>query len=442
MKKVLLGLLSLFLLIGTAHAQDGKKEFKAAKKALGSFNLDQVNNRADLKTALESIEVAIKGSDTQNSADSWIVRGDIYNAVATQVITIREMNFGDENELPKVDNPAIIAMESYMKGMELADKKYHTKDALKGLQAVQGNLSQFGIFNYDAQKFEDSYNSFLGAVTIHNKLKEAGEQSSLDADDNLQYQEYLAGLAALNGKMMDKAGMHFSKLYEEKYDKPAIYEALYKLNAEKDLDTAYKYLEDGRAKHPDDISLLFAEINHFLKAGKLEELISKLQAALKQEPNNLSIYTTLGNVYDQLYQKEHEAGNDEKADEYFVEAKKYYEDASKIDDKYFDAIYSVGALHYNKAAFMAQELNELGKDLSKAGMKKYDAKRVELLEEFDKALPYFQSAEKVNPNDLNTLIALKEIYAKKDNFDLSNEFKERLEKVQGGGKVDKSYFEK
>lgn len=38
------------------------------------------------------------------------------------------------------------------------------------------------------------------------------------------------------------------------------------------------------------------------------------------------------------------------------------------------------------------------------------------------------------------LIALKEIYAKKDQLDLSKEFKTRLELVQGGGKNDKSYF--
>jgi hypothetical protein len=41
---------------------------------------------------------------------------------------------------------------------------------------------------------------------------------------------------------------------------------------------------------------------------------------------------------------------------------------------------------------------------------------------------------------MNTLIALKEIYAKKDQLDLSKEFKTRLELVQGGGKNEKSYF--
>ena len=442
MKKVLLGILSLFLLVGTAQAQDGKKAFKNAKKALGSYNLDPSNNRADLQGAMDAIEEALNGSETKNSADTWLVRGNIYAAIAQEVVTIRTTNFGDEAELPKLDDPAKVAMESYLKVIELADKKYHAKDAIKGLQGVQGNLSQYGIYHYDAEKFENAYSAFSGAVQIHEKLKEAGEESSLDAEDNLQYQEYLCGLSALNGDMKDKAKMHFEKLYKEGYDKPAIFEALYKLNADADIDAAYKYLETGREKHPDDVSILFAEINHFLKIGKLEALIEKLKQALQKEPNNLSIYTTLGNVYDQLYQKAYDEQKQEDADKYFASAKDYYEQATNIDPKYFEAIYSVGALHYNKAAFMAKELNELGKDLSKEGMKKFDAKKIELIEEFDKALPFFQQAEKVNPNDANTLIALKEIYAKKNNFEMSNEFKARLETVQGGGKVESSYFQK
>ncbi len=440
MKNLLLGMLSLLLLIGTVQAQDAKKAFKSAKKALGNFNLDQTNNRAELKTAVADIKVALEDSEYQADPDSWLLKGDIYNAIASQIIAIKELNFGDEKELPEVDNPALTAKDAYMKSMEMAEKRYQTKDAIKGLQNVQGNLSQFGIFSYEAQKYEEAYKCFTGSIAIHELLKKEGEASTLDAEDNFQYQEYLSGLAALNGEMMDKAAMHFKKLYEQEYDMPAIYEAMYKLEAEKDMDAAYVYLDTGRKKYPDDVSLLFAEINHFLKTGRLEELIGKLKAAIEKEPNNLSIYTTLGNVYDQLYQKEYKAGNMDKSSEYFEEAKKYYGGATEIDETYFDAVYSIGALYYNKAAFMAQELNELGKDLSKEGMKKYDAKREELLKEFDLALPYFQKAEKLDPNDLNTLIALKEIYAKKDNFEMSNEFKDRLDTVQGGGKVESSYF--
>ena len=110
------------------------------------------------------------------------------------------------------------------------------------------------------------------------------------------------------------------------------------------------------------------------------------------------------------------------------------------DPKYFDAIYSIGALYYNKAAAMTKELITLEGDYSKDGMKKYEAMKVKVFAEFDEALPFFEKAESLNPNDANTLIALKEIFARKDDLATSGEFKDRLDKVQGGGKNDTSYF--
>jgi len=82
----------------------------------------------------------------------------------------------------------------------------------------------------------------------------------------------------------------------------------------------------------------------------------------------------------------------------------------------------------------------LADDYSKEGLKKYDALKEKVNGEFDKALPYFQKAEKVDPNDLNTLIALKEIYARKNDLELSNEFKNRIDRAQSDDKNPTSYF--
>ena len=111
-----------------------------------------------------------------------------------------------------------------------------------------------------------------------------------------------------------------------------------------------------------------------------------------------------------------------------------------MDPKNVEALYSIGALYYNKAALTSQKMNALSEDYSKEGLKKFNDLKAQVFKQFDESLPYFQRAEALNPNDTNTLIALKEIYAKKDQLDLSKEFKTRLELVQGGGKNDKSYF--
>ncbi len=84
-------------------------------------------------------------------------------------------------------------------------------------------------------------------------------------------------------------------------------------------------------------------------------------------------------------------------------------------------------MYYNKAAFISKEANKLSSDYTKEGTKKYNEKKAEMELYFDKALPYFEQAEKVDPKDKNTLIALKEIYAKKSQFDKSNAYKAKLE---------------
>jgi tetratricopeptide (TPR) repeat protein len=159
------------------------------------------------------------------------------------------------------------------------------------------------------------------------------------------------------------------------------------------------------------------------------------------EPTNVSLYSVMGNVYDNLHQKTAKEGGDlAEADGYFAKSLEYFNKAIELDPKNVEALYSIGALYYNKAALTSQKMNALNEDYSKEGLKKFNDLKAQVFKQFDESLPYFQRAEALNPNDTNTLIALKEIYAKKDQLELSKEFKTRLELVQGGGKNEKSYF--
>lgn len=447
MKKLILAVLTICM-ITAVQAQDGTKAYKKATRALGAFNLDPNNNKAKLQEAVDEINVATADSEAASMAKVWQAQGEIYNAVAGQAIIAAQL--GQETDgLPQVEGAAEKAAEAFMKAHELAEKKYEKKDALKGLTNVQGNLSNTGFAAFEAGEYDKAYNNFKLVLDAHNMLEEngSGKESAIADEENYNNQLYVTGLAALNGDRTADAEGYFKKLYEVKYDRPAIYEALYKIEASKDdseegLEAAYAYLEEGRKANPDDISLLFAEINHFLKINQLDALINKLKTAIEKEPDNVSLYSTLGNVYDNLYQNETAAGNEEKAQEYFDSAKDYYEQAMAKDPKYVDAVYSIGALYYNRAATKTNEMNKYADDYSKAGLKKYEELKALVFAEFDKALPYFQKAETLNPNDVNTLIALKEIYARKDDLETTNEFKERLKTVQEGGQNETSYFKK
>jgi hypothetical protein len=85
---------------------------------------------------------------------------------------------------------------------------------------------------------------------------------------------------------------------------------------------------------------------------------------------------------------------------------------------------------------LVKKANEL--PLTKA--KEYDALIKESNTLMDTSLPYFKRSESINPNDINTLIALKEIFARMNNFDMVKEFTARFDNVQNGGKNETSYF--
>lgn len=441
MKKFLFLVLPFLVLTTGLNAQeDIKKDLGTAKRALAAFTLDPANNKPKLTEAKDAIDRVMATSTGQSTGAAWQLKGEIYNEIASQIIQVRQLGFGSLDDLPKADNPSAEAFTAFGKAFEMAVKAFEKKDALKGMQLCQNNLSNLGIFAYEETKYAQAFECFNDVLAAHDLLKKNGETSTLDVEADYLNQVYITGLAALNSAKKAEAKLLFGKLFDIKYDKGVVYEALYQLYAEEDLDKAYNYLVEGRKLYPQDVSILFGLINHNLKTGKLDVLLTDLKEAIAREPDNVTLYSVLGNVYDQLYQKMLESGDKAKAAEYFDQSLTYYNQAIAKDPKFVDAIYSIGALYYNRAALLTKEMNALQDDYSKEGIKKYEDLKTKIFAEFNLALPYFQRAEAINPNDVNTLIALKEIYARENQLEMSQEFKKRLEVVQDGGKNEKPYF--
>ncbi len=435
-------LLFLFILgvlaVGTAQEEDPSRAYKKAKRALGSYNMDQNANSDKLDEAIDMIQIAAKDATLAADADTWITMGAIMLEIANS--DYRKNLMGD-TVLSQYPDAARKAYEAYKKGLGLSEKKYQKTDALTGISSLIGLLNNEAITEYQLQDNETAFHSFSTVLEAHQILTKEGEKSPLEEK---QVKDAMFS-AAVTGMLADKKQESIpflNSLIESKYENPYIYDLLYNAYIESDNAKAVSYLETGRKLYPEDVSLLFTEINHYLREGKMDELTGKLKLAIEKEPTNKSLYLTLGNVYDNLFQKALEAKDNTGSETNFNLALEHYNKALSIDPGYTDAIYSIGALYYNKAAVYTQELSKLADDYSKEGLKKYDALKEKVNAEFDKALPYFQDAERIDPNDQNTLIALKEIYARKNNLELSNEFKVRLERIQNNEPNPTSYFKK
>ncbi|PPK86696.1 hypothetical protein CLV84_3632 [Neolewinella xylanilytica] len=439
MRKFMLSALLAVFAISAAFAQSGEDALKNATKSYSKYSSS--SDVMELQTAVDAIEVALDDSQMQSNYEAYLEAGNIYAAAINEYVTQRSISPG-ETVNPMVARAASKAAQAYMKAYELADKRRGQKDALEGLQNLQANISNEGIYAIQDENYGDSFEAFNTSVTVHEFLSDNDGDSAFEGDEaKLNEERYYAALSAVLAENFDAAEPLFIALYEENYDDASIYDGLFKVYSGKgDMESAGKYLSEGREKYPENTQLLFSEINYYLAEGRLDELTDKLQEAINAEPENVSLYATLGQVYEQLYNKQRET-DPEAATEYFEKAKSNYERGLEVEPENASLIYSLGALYFNRAAKMTEQLVDLSSDLSKDGQAKYEALEKEINNEFDQAFPYFQKAEMTDPNNRNTLIALKEIFARRDNFEGSTEMKNRLDRIEAGETIESSYFE-
>ena len=83
-------------------------------------------------------------------------------------------------------------------------------------------------------------------------------------------------------------------------------------------------------------------------------------------------------------------------------------------------------MYYNGAVETFNKAN----NLPQSKQKEYEAGIAKSKAEFGKALPYLETSLALNPEDRNTLISLKEIYARTNNLTKATEMKKRLEAIK------------
>ncbi|MDG1433641.1 MAG: hypothetical protein P8Q41_06510 [Saprospiraceae bacterium] len=441
MKKTFLLLLT-FLVLGasTVYAQETKaikKLVKSSSKALKKYKTD-TSNTGKLEEALQAIEKAMSLDGAENMPETWMAKASIFQFIGQNELSIRQQKEveaqvaagGDIAKMTPIqymfESPEApkLAFEALSNAFELTSKKSSQTKIVKELEIVSRQLNDIGLYSYENKDYKSAYKLFDALVSSNNMVQSNGGKPLLDDAEKVENMTFYAGLAAQYGGMTDESIVVFKKLHAQKSKKIEVYDALFKANIETDEAAALKYLEEGRAIDPENIGLLFSEINFYLKKGQYEILEGKLKEAMDKEPGNASLRAVMGNVYNDFYKKEKDS---DKAMVHFLKAEDYYKQALEIDDKSFEALYSLGELNYNRAAGLVLKYN--GLPLT-ASQREADSLKSDYQNAFEKALPYFLKADDLNSKDFNTILALKEIYAKKDDFETSNKYKVRLEAMK------------
>lgn len=436
----LIFLLFAVLLAGAAIAQDPGKMIKGGQKALKKYNADA----SDQTLLIEARDAAQKATSMDGTlSGGWQLLGDTYAAEVTAIansVTEAQAQYeaakltdaanAEEPTFPKLEVPAEeaeAALEAYQKAYATASKSSYKRSAKDAMQKVSGEMGIIGNVMLGAGRYAEAYRPLKAMSTVDEFFRANDEDPIFGDDAALMQQKYITAVVAQQAGDTANAKTLYKELYEADYDEAAVYGAYSQmLIAEGDTETGLAVLTKGRENYPENSEILFAEINYYIQAEDFATLESKLQQAIAAEPDNVGLYNALGNVYMNLAK---EAEEETVADGYYVKSNQYFTEAADRDPDNVDAIYSMGSMKFNKAVQLNAAMNELGN--SKEDQVKYDEMNAELTQLFDDALPYFERAEKIDPDDRNTIIALKEIYARKGDYEKSGEYKKRLEGMGG-----------
>jgi tetratricopeptide (TPR) repeat protein len=360
--------------------------FGQTNKRTSAYNYHRYGK---LDLAKEAIDECVQNEKTIMDAKSWFYRGNIYYDIAVSI---------DSNYNKLDPDPLKVAYESYMKAKELDTKGEFTADIDRYTLAIGEAYYNLGVIDYNDKNFKSSAMNFEKSFNVGQMF---GRMDTTAI--------YNAAVAAGLGNEISMAKQYYQQVIQLGYQKPDVYSSLADIyKAEGDTALAVKTIEEGRELYPDDFNLLVSEINIFLATNEKEKAKQDLEIAMEMDKTNPSIFFAVGTIYDQL-------GDVEKA----VDA---YEKAIELNPEYFEANYNLGALYVNQAADILDKANDLPLD----AVAEYDKQKALADQMLHNSLPYLEKSLELMPDDVNTMVSLKEIYTRLGMSDKLKTIDERL----------------
>lgn len=369
----------------------------------------------ELDIAKEAIDEAVKHEKSISDPKAWYYRGDVYIRIA-----------GSEKYAHLDADPFPKAIESLLRCLELDTKNNHRDDCLMGLGLIQGVYFENGTKALQAHEYEDMYNAFslteeLSGIIIN--YTDPEKRTTTVDSVSMFYKGYAAEMLG-NG---EEAQGIFQQLVDMGFSDKFLYDFYANLLIRsEDYEKALEVVRKGQALHPEDHDLVITELNIFLAQGKADEAVDRFKEAVEMEPENADLRFALGTIYDRMLERALDEKDTEKAEEYRNGLIDAYTACLEIDPTYFKAAYNLGVLYYNEAVVFAREMNNLplrDKD-------KYKALEKKMNEHMELAKPYLEKAHQIEPADISTIKALREIYLRLQELENYNKLSKLLDELE------------
>ena len=389
MKKTII-LLALVLSVSVAFAQKGKVTSAQTFKDTGKLDkaLEAINEATDPSN--DKADKSIPWSKT------WEVRGEIFQAI----YQTQDANFKSLSEDPLTE-----ALNSYKKALELDEKGRSSNTVKVKLTLLTNDLTNQAVEAFNNEDYKKAEKSFEQILEIQN-LPIIKEDNPEAVDTVIMFN---AGLAAYNAGNYQDAVKYYGEAANYGYNGGRTYSLIADAYLQmQDTTNALKTVQQGFEKYPEDNGVLTSMIDLYLKMDKTEDAMKYLQLAIEQDPTNVTYYFAQGTLYERF-------GEEDKA----IES---YNKALEIDPNYFNALYNLGALYYNKGVKQIEVANAVPANENE----KYEAELKKSDQWFEKAVPYMEKCDSLQPNDEMTLESLKNLYYRLKDMDKYNAILEKL----------------
>ena len=369
---------SVFLALTIAVSLNVSAQKSNVQNAYKSLKKDKIPE------AIEYIELASKNESTSNDVKMHNYRGQIFFEVHSN------------SEYKSLDKMAILKCANSWQAMYNHPKlgKWFDQDQ------VNSNITKAGVGLYNKGVELYSKKDFDTAKLMYNKIFDLfplDESKSLSRSNVTKEAVYL-NLYYACAAQGDIAGSkeNLQELIDASYQDPQIYAYMSDIyQKEGNTDKALAIIKEGREYFDTDVDLIIFELNFYLGAEDFVKAEELLKLAVKEDPNNEKLFFALGTSYDNLGE--------------FEKAQDAYKEAVSIDPNFYDANYNLGIMFYNKAGELLKKANDT-RDYKKADVIKNNAESIMF-----KSLPYIETCFRLQPDDKNILIVLKELYYRNGN---------------------------
>ncbi len=401
MKRILFVLIIVFISTTVVFGQG--RDIRRADRNL---------NRGNLADAKEHIEAAMEYEEVLEDPEIWLLQARLYINIA----------MSEEPEYRALaERPVDKADAAMKKAIELDTEDSYFIEIQQNMLFLSELIFNEGVDAYNRERWGQASDYFLRAYEIG---------KTFDAIDTTTL--YNAALAAELGRDFDKARTLYLDLKEMEYDQPFIYSSLSNISLfTGDTLAGTEYIQEGRERYPDDLDLIFTEANIHIFTGDVENAEKILDLAIQRDPDNPSLYFAFGANYDKMAQDTMYTA--EEREFAFVEAVKAYEKALELNPDYFDAMYNLGALYFNKGLMLFEEAEERLR--ATQDFARYEQDEKEFREIWLQAQPYLEESlnmiDEDDPSYRTVVISLVELYARTNQPDKLREIEELYLKYFG-----------